>query len=254
MNPQSGPLHWLGIEQSPVSHAERLLSALGGFLGILGVCWVTSAVVGGVAAIPIIASMGASAVLLYAVPHGALSQPWPVIGGHLLSAVVGVACQRWIGQPAVAAALAVGLAIGAMHYLRCLHPPGGATAITAVIGGEAIHALGFGYALLPVGLNLLIILGIAVAFNAPLRWRRYPVAWARRDSPPAPAHLALQHEDFAAALKSIDSFIDVDEDDLKLIFSLAEEHARQRRLQAGAHVRGSTPTAAAAATARRRAG
>lgn len=231
MNFQSGPLHWLGIEQSPVSHTERLLSAIGGFFGILGVWLITSAVVGPAPALPIVASMGASAVLLYAVPHGALSQPWPVVGGHLLSALVGVACQRWIAEPALAAAVAVGLAIGAMHYLRCLHPPGGATAITAVIGGEAVHALGFGYALLPIGLNVLVILTIAVGFNAWFRWRRYPVAWARREAPQPSQHLALQHEDLAAALKSIDSFIDVDEDDLKLIFSLAETHARERRLR-----------------------
>ncbi len=233
MNLQSGLLHWIGVEQSPVSHAERLLSALGGFVAILGVWWISHAAIeDAVGAVFVVASMGASAVLLYAVPHGALSQPWPVVGGHLLSALAGVACQRWIAEPALAAALAVGLAIGAMHYLRCLHPPGGATAITAVIGGEAIHDLGFAYVWCPVGLNLMVILAIAVLFNAPFRWRRYPVAWARRDVSPPSHYLALQHEDLAAALERIDSFIDVDEDDLKLIFSLAEEHARNRRIAA----------------------
>lgn len=229
MNLQSGLLHWLGVEQSPVSHTERLLSACGGGLGILGIWLVTQFVVGE-ASLPIVASMGASAVLLFAVPHGALSQPWPVIGGHLLSALVGVACHRWVASPLVAAALAVGLSIGLMHYLRCLHPPGGATALTAVIGGSAVHQLGYGYVLAPVGLNLLVILGIALLFNAPWRWRRYPVAWARRA--PAPSHYpTLTHEDLAAALQQIDSFIDVDEDDLKLIFTLAEDHARERRMR-----------------------
>ncbi|MFX8373896.1 HPP family protein, partial [Acinetobacter baumannii] len=80
-------------------------------------------------------SMGASAVLLYAVPHGALSQPWAVLAGHAVSAVAGVAAARNISDPALAAAVAVGTAILAMHYLRAIHPPGGATALTAVVGG-----------------------------------------------------------------------------------------------------------------------
>lgn len=227
-------LHLLGIEFSQVSHAERLLSALGGFVGIAGILLVCQwTELQGPGHWMIVASMGASAVLLFAVPHGALSQPWPVVGGHLLSALAGVACQQLLaGWPLLAAAVAVGLSIGLMHYLRCLHPPGGATALTAVIGGDAVHALGYGYALVPIGLNLAVILALALLFNAPLRWRRYPVAWARSRNPAPDHYLTLQHEDLVAALRQIDSFIDVDEDDLRLIFSLAETHARERRAQA----------------------
>lgn len=230
----SALMHLLGIESSPVSHAERLLSGIGGFIGIAGILLVSQGLgLGGTDQGLIVASMGASAVLLFAVPHGALSQPWPVLGGHLISAAVGVACRQGLpDHTLLAAALAVGLSIGLMHYLRCLHPPGGATALTAVIGGEAIHALGYSYLLAPIGLNLAVILGLAVLFNAPLRWRRYPVAWGRSGKPPPAHYLALQHEDLAAALRQIDSFIDVDEDDLRTIFSLAESHARERRAQA----------------------
>jgi CBS domain-containing membrane protein len=218
---------WIGVEHSPVSHGERLLSGCGGFLGIVGIL-IVSQDLGISAQLLILASMGASAVLLFAVPHGALSQPWPLVGGHLLSAAIGVASYRWVAQPQLAAALAVGVSITVMHYLRCLHPPGGATALIAVIGGPDIHQLGFHYLLYPVGLNVLLILSIAILFNAALPWRRYPVAWARPQQ--VPDHpLALQHDDLAAALSEIDSFIDVDEDDLKLIFSLAEKHARERR-------------------------
>lgn len=73
----------LGIELSPVSHTERIVSAAGGFLGIYGIVQVSSAYVGPFAAALIVASMGASAVWLYAVPRGPMSQPWSVIGGHL---------------------------------------------------------------------------------------------------------------------------------------------------------------------------
>src|SRR5690625_7242859 len=81
-----------------------------------------------------LASMGATAVLLFAVPHGALSQPWAVVGGHVVSAIVGVTCQLLIPNLFWAAALSVGVAVAAMYYLRCIHPPGGATALAAEIG------------------------------------------------------------------------------------------------------------------------
>jgi CBS domain-containing membrane protein len=91
----------------------------------------------------IVASMGASAVLLFAVPHAPLSQPWPLIGGHVVSALVGVICAKVILNAPLAAALAVSLAIGSMHYFRCIHPPGGVTALTAVIGGASVDSLDY---------------------------------------------------------------------------------------------------------------
>src|SRR5690625_7670775 len=92
-----------------------------------------------------LASMGATAVLLFAVPHGALSQPWAVVGGHVVSAIVGVTCQLLIPNLFWAAALSGGVAVAAMYYLRCIHPPGGATALAAVIGGPELPALGSAY-------------------------------------------------------------------------------------------------------------
>ena len=174
--------------------------------------------------------MGASAVLLFAVPHGALSQPWPVLGGHLLSAVIGVICARSIDSPALAAACAVGFAIGAMHHFRCIHPPGGATALTAVLGGTAIHDLGFHYILMPVMANALVMLLLAVAINFCFPWRRYPAAF-NRPAVPLPAHHAQDpplptHEEIAAALRSLDTFVDITEDDLlRLIEILKPYHA-----------------------------
>jgi CBS-domain-containing membrane protein len=135
---------------------------------------ISQASLGPVGSIGLTASMGASAVLLFAVPHGALSQPWAVLGGHLVSAVIGVACVQVIAEPILAAPAAVALAIGGMHYLRCIHPPGGATALNAVIGGEAVQQLGFHYVLTPVLLNALTIVLLALLFNYPFRWRRYP--------------------------------------------------------------------------------
>jgi CBS-domain-containing membrane protein len=124
--------------------------------------------------------MGASAVLLFAVPEGPLSQPWAVVGGHLFSAVVGVLCAHLVVDPLLASAIAVGAAIGAMQVLRCVHPPGGATALSAVVGGPAVHALGMQYVLTPVLLNAAVIVAVAVAFNGLLGKRRYPAYLAQR--------------------------------------------------------------------------
>jgi CBS-domain-containing membrane protein len=166
--------------------------------------------------------MGAASVLLFAVPHGALSQPWPVLGGNVVSAVIGVTCARWLVDPMVAASLAVALSIAAMYILRCLHPPGGATALYAVLGGEAVHALGYGYVLSPVLLDVLVLLAVAVAYNYPFAWRRYPQCWHRRSQVPEPAekHM-IPHSSLVYALSQIDTFVDVSEEDLQRIYALA---------------------------------
>ncbi|MGB5735601.1 MAG: HPP family protein, partial [Thiohalocapsa sp.] len=226
----------LGIESSPVSHHERWLSMAGGLLGIALVFAAAALHPLGAGSALVVASMGASAVLVFAVPHGALSQPWPVLGGHLISACVGVTVAKLPVPPALAGPMAVGIAILAMHYARCLHPPGGATALAAVIGGNEILALGYGYLLAPVLVNVALLLLAGVAFNYPFRWRRYPAALVRTSSkaaptgrqaarPPDGALPPLAHEDLIYALGRVDSFIDVSEEDLVRIYDLAARHA-----------------------------
>lgn len=221
----------LGVAQTPVSHAEKIVSALGGFVGIFCIFVVSQWAVGPNSAALIVASMGASAVLLFAVPHGRLSQPWSVLGGHIVSAIVGVSCAKFIPDVILAGSLAVGAAIGFMYYLRCIHPPGGATAISAVIGGEAVHELGYQYVLTPILLNAIIILLVAIVFNYAFAWRRYP-AFLHKSPIPAPAEAQahtphIAHEDFVYALSEIDSFIDIDERDLLRIYDLATKNSRQ---------------------------
>jgi CBS-domain-containing membrane protein len=168
------------------------VSTAGGLVGILGVALVSQSQLGLAGSASIIASMGSSAVLLFAVPHGPLSQPWSVFGGHLVSAIVGVTCVKLIPNPMLAAAIAVALAIGVMHYLRCIHPPGGATALGAVLGGDAVHQLGYQFVITPVMLNAITILLVALLFNAPFAWRRYPAAWSVGADSQAPAPPAAE--------------------------------------------------------------
>lgn len=127
----------------------------------------------------LIGSFGASAVLVYAAIKSPLAQPRNLIGGHVISALVGVACYRLFGvfSLGIAAAMAVSLAIVAMLATKTLHPPGGATALIAVIGGAKVHALGFLYAFVPAGAGAIILMIIALIVNNLSKERKYPEYW-----------------------------------------------------------------------------
>ncbi|MHB8453573.1 MAG: HPP family protein [Acidiferrobacterales bacterium] len=233
-------LHFLGVERETVSPTEKLVSTLGGILGIILVVAISYRAASKTGVVFIIPSMGASAVLLFGVPHGRLSQPWSVFGGHLVSAVVGVACYKIVPDPFLAAGLAVGLAIGAMHLLSCIHPPGGATALAAVIGGPTIHVLGFGYVLMPTLLNVMVILTVAVVFNSLFPWRRYPASMMRFTDAPGPgrsrmAKLVDKHN-IEQALVDMDLIVDIGTEDLQRLFALTLEHAEKQSVTPS-HVR-----------------
>ena len=218
----------LSIDNS-VSTAEILASTLGSFIGIFLISAISYHFTGASGAALIVPSMGASAVLVFAVPHGKLSRPWALFGGHLISAFIGVACYQLVPDLFLAAALAVGLAIGAMHLLNCIHPPGGATALAAVIGGSAINALGFEYILIPVLLNTVIIFSTAVIFNSFFPWRRYPTSMMRfTDTPTIKEEKTSRYidkEHIQRALSDIDLVVDLNVDDLQQLFALTLEHA-----------------------------
>lgn len=161
-----------------VSNAEIAWSWVGAFLGIASAGWLSQAVFEGLDLTLMIGSLGASAVLLYGAPRSPLAQPRNLMGGHILSAIVGVACWKLLHPyPGLAAALAVSTAIAVMHVTRTLHPPGGATALIAVIGSPEVHELGFLFALVPCTLGPLVLLAVALAVNNIPGSRRYPEVW-----------------------------------------------------------------------------
>jgi CBS-domain-containing membrane protein len=125
----------------------------------------------------LIGSFGASAVLVYAAANSPLAQPRNVMGGHLLGALVGVTTAQLVGAPELlwlGAALAVSSSIVAMIVTKTLHPPGGATALLAVIGSEQIKAMGYLYVLFPVLTGVVILVGIALVVNNIPPRRCYP--------------------------------------------------------------------------------
>ena len=219
------------------SPAEKTLGGLGAFVGMLGLV-ACSRYLAPDLLVFVVASMGASAVLFFAAPHSPLAQPWAFVGGHLVSALIGVSCYKLIPDTYAAAAAAVSLAIVAMHFLHCLHPPGGATALVAVAGGSNIHELGYGYLLAPVGLNVVLFLGFALVVNNLIPGRRFPLP-ARLPGESKEAHglagwplgkFGLTREDLEGALKDMDSFIDVTEQDLEQIYAKALMQSHRRRL------------------------
>jgi len=126
----------------------------------------------------LVGSFGATAVLLYAIPLSPFAQPRNLVVGHIMSAIVGVSCVLAVpDSTAFAAATAVALSVVAMHLTRSLHPPGGATALIAVVGSEHIHELGYWYVVSPIGLGVIIMLIVALIMNNLSPHRRYPQYW-----------------------------------------------------------------------------
>ncbi|MBN3857232.1 HPP family protein [Paraburkholderia sp. Ac-20340] len=208
---------------------ERLRSGVGALIGIALTGAVSQHLLGNASTIPwLIAPMGASAVLLFGVPASPLAQPWSIIGGNLVSAVVGVTCALLIADPVLAAAVAVGVAICAMFTLRCVHPPSGAVALTAVLGGPAVRALGYEFVLEPVLLQSFVLLGAALVYHK-ATGHRYPhAALAAKSTPPAPAASGFSRADLEAALRERNELIDVDTDDLEALLRETEIRAYAR--------------------------
>jgi CBS-domain-containing membrane protein len=169
-----------GTTQSPppVNLPEIVWSWVGSFLGIAAVGFLDECFCNGTELILIIGSFGASAVLVFGAIRSPLAQPRNLLGGHILSALIGVSAYKLLPSHIwLAAALAVATAIALMHATKTLHPPGGATALIAVIGGAKIHNLGYFYVLTPIGAGAAIMLVVALLVNNIPKTRRYPEFW-----------------------------------------------------------------------------
>ncbi|MFT4026460.1 MAG: HPP family protein [Novosphingobium sp.] len=204
-----------------------LRGAVGASLAIAVAALITRILLGSLPVLPwLVAPIGASAVLVFALPASPLAQPWPVIGGSLISIVVGLACAHLIPVPLLAAAVAVGAAIGAMSLARCLHPPGGACALLGALPGPALAAQGPLGLVLPLGLNLIGLLAVAWAYN-----NLTGHAWPHHAAPPqTPTRWAGSYAvaDLDAVLEEWDEVLDVSREDLDALFQAVERRAEQR--------------------------
>jgi CBS domain-containing membrane protein len=229
------PLRSALARLSPVGRLGWLRSSFGAMCGIMLTGFICHMWLGTAAGLPaLVAPMGASAVLLFAVPASPLAQPWSILGGNTLSALVGIGCATLIQDPVYAAGFAVAGAIGLMSLTRCLHPPGGAAALTAVLGGPAITAAGWSFAFVPVALNCVILLVIGWVFNNATR-HSYPHrvrAISRNvhgttDAAPQD-RIGYTSADIDAVLARYDELLDVSRDDLDALFRQVEAQAHRR--------------------------
>lgn len=169
-----------GTTKSPpaVSLSEIIWSWIGSFAGIAAVGVVNFNIVDKTDLVMIIGSFGASAVLIYGAIRSPLAQPRNLIGGHLISAAIGVTTYKLLPAPLwLTSAIAVATSIAMMHATKTLHPPGGATALIAVIGSQKIHNLGYVYVLIPAGIGPVIMLAVALLVNNISKNRQYPEFW-----------------------------------------------------------------------------
>ena len=224
-------------ESAVLSTGEKLRSALAAFVAILLVGYVSSIFVSGIGLPILVASMGASAVLLFAISHSPLSQPWPLIGGNLIPALIAVTCGKLVPDLIFAAAISVALSLFVMQILRCLHPPGGALALLPLLGGASVHELGYRFVLEPVGLNLLILLVLGFVINNLLPGRHYPLSATpvshdihKHEDLGALDRLSVNHADVHNALKQMNTFLDVSEEDLNTVFKMAEMQTYRRKM------------------------
>ena len=168
------------INSEPLEKANIFWTWIGSFFGMLAVGYFHLDMLKGTDLSLIIGSFGASAVLIYGAINSPLAQPRNLIGGHLLSAFIGVSIYKILPDYIIlSSALAVSISIIAMEFTLTLHPPGGATALIAVIGGESIHDLGYMYMLAPVATGCFILFIIAIIVNNIPKHRHYPQSFIK---------------------------------------------------------------------------
>lgn len=215
-------LRHAGPAMSFAGWREALRAAAGALLGVglLGLALPPLAR-GDVGLLMLIAPFGASAVLLFAAPNSPLAQPWSAVMGNVVSATVAVAVVKAAPTPWLAAALAPGLAILAMHLTRALHPPGGAVALTAALSPDMVQDLGFGFALAPVGLGTAAMALLAAGF-AHATGRRYPFRQAAAVDAPTSARVGLSREELTEILQELRQSANIGVADLARLIAAAE--------------------------------
>lgn len=204
---------------------DRTLACIGALVGI-GL----SALIGGLAAadmtnlLLIVPPMGASAVLLFAVPASPMAQPWAAIGGNVISSFIGVVVAHTMPLTPLSAGIAVAAAIGVMSLTRCLHPPGGAAALVGLFAGQGSSLL---FPIFPVGLNAVVLVASAWLYHR-LSGHTYPHVAARVEPRPNDTPWTFSRSDMASALEEVGETFDIDAGDLEGLLRRIEQRALAR--------------------------
>lgn len=230
-------MNLIPVDPVNLSLKGKLLSVLACFCTILVIAWITQQFTFSPAYPMLVASMGASAVIVFIIPNSPLAQPWPLVGGQLVSAVVGIGSAHLFADTAIASAFAVGMSVLAMLLLRCLHPPGAAAALAPVLGKASVSELDYGFVFIPVGLNVLIMLVMALVINRWLLRHEYPIGkrplTSRKNSinditAESSQNTGISVQDVENALQNRDAFLDVSSGDLSKILTDVQKHRFKR--------------------------
>ena len=212
-------------DAAPLSPAERWRSTLAALLGMLLIQGILAVIPAQPGISYLLAPLGASSVILFVLPHSPLAQPWSLVGGLFLPAIIGLLCGTWIQPAFLAVAVALALAVWITAWLRCIHPPGGAMAVVFALATQQ-HPV----SLTTAGLNALAALVAVLVVNNLIPGRRYPQcipAAAQQANLPRPRS-SIRHDDLQKALEELDTYLDISEDDLIQIYDLSTAHAHQR--------------------------
>ncbi len=213
-----------------VQEASR--SAFAALLGLTLTAALTAGFWQGTQTLLLVTPVAASSVILFALPHSPLGHPWPLLGGSLFAAAIGLVCAAAIPIPLAAGLVAVPVTLFAMARLRCMHPPAGAQALLFAMSGHEFLHKGFLTALAPLAVNLTALLLGALIFNNLVQGRRYgfvAAATPQRTADPSPLRrTGLMDEDLHFALSRLDTYLDISAADLVAVYDAATAHAFQR--------------------------
>ncbi len=222
------------VDPVNLSIKAKLLSLIACFCSIFFIALITKIISPWPGYPMIVASMGASSIILFFIPGSPLAQPWPFAGGQLISALVGIACALNISETATAAATAVGASVVLMLIFRCLHPPAAATSLTPIMAGSSITSLGYSFVLVPVALNVATLLVLAIIINRWIMHRDYPSPIPAKKLQTGNAarktnyHIGFLEEDLSLALTHSNVFLDMTHAELCHLLTQAEMNAFKR--------------------------
>ncbi len=226
---------FFSIDPVKLSIKAKLLSLLACFCSIFFIALITKIISPWPGYPLIVASMGASAIILFFIPNSPLAQPWPFVGGQLVSAIVGMACALNISETSTAAATAVGGSIIIMLLMRCLHPPAAATSLTPIMAGASLTSLGYSFVIIPVAINVLTMLFLAIIINRWVMGRNYPSPLPvkkeinQRHSMTQPSHqVGFSEQDLSLAIEKNDVFVDMTHAALSKLLTQVEMNTFQR--------------------------
>ncbi len=223
--------HW----PSTITLREKVLTSLVTFFAMVVVSQIGVGVISPSQHFVLVASMGASAMLIFVIPNSPLAQPYPFVLGHVVPSAIGVLCAMHVESFYLAAALTVSLSLVAMYLLNCLHPPGGAAALVPVLAHDQ-QILDLSYVVFPVLVNVITMLALALVAHRWILKKEYPVRpIQQRDDlhghkDPSPlARLGINRDDLNAALASFNAYLNVSEGDLARLYASAQSKAYVRK-------------------------